>query len=169
MQKIVFDKYLINTNWDLFSLLSNKCIKKTNSFWYIRYKISYMWKSFYTSAHRLVAKSFIPNPENKPIVNHKNWIKDDNRVENLEWCTASENQKHSFNILLNKSSNFWKFWKNNHLSKPVNQYSLDWEFMRYYDSTADAYRLLWINNWNISKCCKWKYKSAGGFIWRFKE
>lgn len=49
--------------------------------------------------HRIIGQTFIPNPENKPEINHINGIRSDNRIDNLEWNTRSENMQHSFNFL----------------------------------------------------------------------
>ena len=70
---------------------------------YLRVALCENGKQKRVFVHRLVAMKYIPNPHNLPQVNHKNGIKTDNRVENLEWCTASENQQHRRYVL--KSGN----------------------------------------------------------------
>lgn len=71
------------------------------SSWYARVNLRKNGEGTPCNVHRLVAKAFLPNPDNKPEVNHINGIKSDNRVENLEWTTGSENMKHAFRTNLN--------------------------------------------------------------------
>lgn len=129
--------------------------------------------------HRLVAMAFIPNPLNLPLACHKNELivnwKLDNSVENLFWWTHSDNTKDmkikwrsSFNFKVNNpKSHLWKTWILNHNSKKVNQYSLDWEFIREWDCITDVQRELWIWAGNISSCCIWRYKTAKWYKWEF--
>lgn len=72
---------------------------------YLKISIRMNGKSKNLSVHRLVAKAFIPNPLEKPCVNHLNGNKSDNRVENLEWCTYSENHIHAYKLRLRSPKN----------------------------------------------------------------
>ena len=61
----------------------------------------------------------------------------------------------------------WKFWKDNHLSKKVNQYTKDWKFIKTWVGISVVERELWINHWNLCQCCLWKYKTAWWFKWEY--
>ena len=113
--------------------------------------------------HRLVAEAFIPNPDKKPQVNHKNGIRTDNRVENLEWVTSSENLKHSFRILKRKPSGNCKKGKENKNSIKVLQIK-DNKIINIFDSIKEAEKMTGASN--ISKCINGYYLTSGGFYWK---
>lgn len=122
------------------------------------------------SVHRLVAEAFISNPENKCDVNHKNGIKTDNRVENLEWATRSENITHSFRVLHRSKpvGMSGKYGKDCPLSKIVLQIK-DGKIIAEFYGLMEANRATGIDFRYISACCLGKRKNAGAYQWRYKK
>lgn len=88
--------YLISDSGDVYSIKYDKLLKpRINISGYMEIEISINKKSYYKGIHRLVAETFIPNPENKSEVNHIDANKQNNTIANLEWCTHAENMKHA--------------------------------------------------------------------------
>ena len=130
-------------------------MKRFNHKGYHRVYLTKNGEPKYVAVHRIVGKAFIPNPENKPQINHKNGVKTDNRVENIEWCTNEENLEHSMNVL-----------HQNRGSKPVICIETG---KRYCSMRQAAIGIGAKGCGGISACCNGKANTASGYHWRYAD
>lgn len=147
-------------------------LSKVDSRGYLHVTLSLNRREVTERVHRLIAQTFIPNPKEKPQVNHKNGVKRDNRAENLEWCTASENALHSFRVLGRVQNKPWRgvARKDHPQSKPVTKLTLAGNVVGHFDSARSAddstpkacYK-------HISDCCRGSRETHAGFLWQFTK
>jgi len=171
-----FPNYYCDVSGNIFS--KRKKLKQSKRNGYLC--VSLCDKGFCKSVnvHRIIAEAFIPNPENKKQVNHINGIKTDNRVENLEWVTQSENSIHAI------KNNLFTPPQNNRpdLSKEVYQYDLKGNLIRKFPSVNEASRITGIYSRHISSCARGgeirlsggvkkfiNTISAGGYKWSYEK
>jgi len=118
-----YDKYVIYEDGSVYNTKRNKQIKpQLMKNGYVQIKLSKNNRRKLYYLHRLLAESFIDNTENKPQVNHKNGIKNDNRLCNLEWATQSENMQHAHKmglvtVHIGSSHHMWGKKANNQYTK----------------------------------------------------
>lgn len=162
--------YRVSTDGEIMSIRTGKHLKfdigKKN---YCRVTLCIGGETERFLVHRIVAKHFLPNPEGKRTVNHKDGDPTNNQLSNLEWATHSENHLHAFKELGKKPNLTMLGKRNTSNSKPVAQYSKTDVLLKVHPSINEAFRSTKIEPKNISAVCLGKLKSCGGYKWRFAD
>lgn len=138
-----------------------KCMTSTSG--YLRVSIILEGKKKQLSIHRLVANAFIPNPEGFPQINHKNEDKTDNRVENLEWCTAKYNTNYGTGNERRIQTRSDRHGRN------IIQYRKDGSIVHVYRGMKRIERQTGYNISAIKKVCKGEQLTSYGYVWRYED
>lgn len=162
-----YHQYYVSRCGKVFGCKGNEMKQTTTNRGYKRVTLSINGKEERWSVHRLVALLFVPNPEQKPQVNHIDGNKENNDASNLEWCTASENNKHAFITGLKKNLVKGKYGKDHIASKPI----VCVETGRVYNCQREVAEELgedykWTSH--LSRACKYGLLDHG-FHWRYYE
>lgn len=165
-----YPNYMVSSMGRVKSLGNDKTRKEKilkpikNNYGYLNVVLCNNEKRKMITIHRLVAEAFMENLDGKPLIDHINTIRDDNRVENLRYCTYKENSNN-----LETKNNLKKALKGIN-SIPILQLNKETgEIIREWTSAIEAEREYGIANGSIGKCCMGKLKSTGGYKWRYKE
>ncbi len=155
--------YQVSNQGNVRSVRSNHILKPQTR----RHGYKFVWlyregKPKHESIHRLVATAFCPKLSYQDEVNHINEDKADNRADNLEWCSHTENS-----IAGTRGQRIGKALTNGIRSKPVCQYTLGGEYIREYPSLAEVTRQLGFGAGNIIHCIQGKYSHAYGYLWSY--
>lgn len=157
--------YQVSTLGEIRNIKTGRILKQVYLCGYKRiglYNKEHKYKNHFV--HRLVAETFIPNPDNLPQVNHRNELKDENVVSNLEWCTQKYN--------INYGTAIQRRVENQR--KPILQFTKTGIFVKEYYSISEANKAFnpkcnYPATGNIGRCLQGKCKSAYGFKWKYKE
>ena len=117
----------------------------------------------FVNIHRIVAEAFVPNPLEKEEVNHKDENPSNNHASNLEWVTHKENINYSTRTERARKAIVEA------QGRAVRQLSRDGELVAEYESLSEACNATGTHVSNITKCAKGIYKTAGGYIWKYKN
>lgn len=173
-----FETYYVNREWLIYAA-PKKCWTAYRKWKFLtpyenklRWWYCYVWLKEWDNRrnllhHRIVANAFLPKVDWKDQINHIDWNKSNNCVDNLEWCTSGENNLHKYRVLKVPPSEHQKRVASECNSKPILQYSLNWEFIKEWKSAIDARR-----NWYskaISNCARWEQKQSCWYVWKYKN
>lgn len=137
----------------------------------------YNKKKYHFKIHRLVAKYFIPNPNNYPQINHIDGNKQNNRIDNLEWCDQSHNIKEAYRLGLihfnHNNKGLFQKGHNRNATRKIYQYDLNNNFIKEWSSIKEASLCFKdISNHpkcNISGVLRGLRKTAFGYIWKYAD